>query len=189
MKPDLKNSGEDEGRRRGRGPLWFLAGVIVAVALIIAVPSIRHALKHVKTVVTEQAAASKGKHANAPAAKSAGTSTSGFDFYRLLSHPTQILTSGESDEVKTPPANSGSVTQPGAYVLQVASVRNAKDAEALKAQLALWGIRAEVQTVNVQGDTWHRVRIGPVNDLQALNALRDKLDAHKLHPLLIRVGN
>ncbi len=188
MRPDLKNSGEDNGRR-GRGPLWFLAGIIVAVVIIIAFPSIRHALKHAGTSAAKQADALKEKLAKSPGAKNAGTSASGFDFYRLLSHPTQILTPGESDEVKTPPAATSSVTQPGAYIVQVASLRHGKDAEALKAQLALWGISAEVQQVDVQGETWHRVRIGPVKDLKTLNALRDKLAAHKLRPLLIRVGN
>lgn len=189
MKPDLKDSGEDDGRRRGRGPLWFIAGGVVAVVLVIAFPSIRNALKHAGTSAAKQADALKEKLTKAPATKSTGSSASGFDFYHMLSHPTQILTSGESDEVKTPSASSSAVTQPGAYVLQVASLRNARDAEALKAQLALWGISSDVQQVNVQGETWHRVRIGPIKDLKTLNALREKLGAHKLRPLLIRVGN
>lgn len=189
MKPDLKDSGED-GRRRARGPLWFIAGAVVAVVFVVAFPEIRHAFRHAETSAAKQAGELKERliqKTQKPA--SAKTSSSGFDFYRLLSHPTQILTPGESDEVKSPPTASVAVTQPGAYVLQVASLRNAKDAEALKARLALWGVEAQVQRVDVQGETWHRVRIGPIKDLQTLNALREKLDAHKLHPLLIRVGN
>ena len=39
--------------------------------------------------------------------------------------------------------------------------RQAGDADQMKANLALLGMSAKIQTVNVNGATWHRVRIGP----------------------------
>ncbi len=194
MKPDLKHR-DTEKPRRGGGLLWFVAGGIVAVILIFAVPAIRHTLEHAKTSTVEHAKAlNKSLHEKTtakPAKTSAGASAAAprFDFYQLLKHPTQILTSHESDEVKGEPDSHASVTQSGSYILQVASLRNGADAEKFKAQLALWGISSHVQKVKVQKETWHRVRIGPVKNLAKLNALREKLAQHHIKPLLIRVAD
>ncbi|MEM7053551.1 MAG: SPOR domain-containing protein [Pseudomonadota bacterium] len=60
------------------------------------------------------------------------------------------------------------------YMIQVGSFRNGRDAEALKARLAMLGQVASVQTVNVDGSTMHRVRLGPFNASQA-NRTRQQL--------------
>lgn len=174
----------EDGRRRSSGFFWFVAGGLVAVVLIYAVPMFRGSLRHAEDSTLRHAKTLGEKITSAPAGATGGH----FDFYQLLSHPTQILTSSESKEVRQS-GETGPVAQPGAYILQVASFRDQKDAQALKAQLALWGIAADVQLVQVQGETWHRVRVGPVSDLATLNDLRRRLAAHKLQPLLIRVGN
>ncbi|MGH8426585.1 MAG: SPOR domain-containing protein [Gammaproteobacteria bacterium] len=179
------------GKRKsaGTGPLWFVAGGLLAVLVIFGFPALRDAFQHVGHSTAQHAEALKGKLVETTTVPPAtGATAAQFDFYQLLSHPTQILTSRETREVQ-PSATSNSVATPGAYILQVASFRADKDAEALKAQLALWGVSASVQPVNVQGETWHRVRVGPVSDLAALNTLRSKLAAHKLQPLVMRVGN
>jgi len=49
----------------------------------------------------------------------------------------------------------------GALVVQVAALRTAADAQALKARLAGLGLTAHVQTTRVNNDTVHRVRLGP----------------------------
>ncbi len=168
--------------------LWFIAGGTVAVVLIFAFPAIKATLHHAERATVVQAGKLKQKLSRAPHVATTTTARGPhFDFYQLLAHPTQILTSTETREVATAPSTKP-VAQPGSYVLQVASFRDAHDAQALKAQLALWGVPAVVQPVTVQGETWHRVRVGPVTDLAKLNALRDKLSAHKLSPLLIRLN-
>ena len=43
--------------------------------------------------------------------------------------------------------------------------------------------------MEVQDETWHRVRIGPLSDLSKINGLRDKLAQHKLHAIVIHAGN
>ncbi len=187
MKPDLKEP-QENGKRRGSGFLWFIAGGVIAVILVVAFPGIKRALHHAETS-TLQHAKSLGKKLSKTRPGAASTSSGPhFDFYQLLKHPTQILTSGESREVATPPATQP-VAQAGSYILQVASFRDAKAAEALKAQLALWGIQSNVQSVEVQSETWHRVRIGPLSDLGKINGLRDKLARHKLHAIVIHAGN
>lgn len=186
MKPDLKDPRES-GHRRGGGVLWFIAGIVVAVIVLVAFPGIKHALHHAEKSTLEHAGALKNKLGKTRPGNAATSSGPHFDFYQLLKHPTQILTSGESSEVETPSANQP-LARAGSYILQVASFRDAKSAKALKAQLALWGIHASVQAVSVQNETWHRVNIGPLSDLDKLNAVRSQLAKHQLHALVIHAG-
>lgn len=188
MKPDLKEP-RDAGRKHGgRGVLWFVAGGIFAIILIVAFPGIKKALHHAEQTTLEHAHDLGKKLGKTRPGKAATAGGPHFDFYQLLKHPTQILTSGESSEVATPPSTRP-VAEAGSYILQVASFRDDKSAEALKAQLALWGIQSDVQAVKVQDETWHRVRIGPMDDLNKLNALRTQLAKHQLHPIVIHAGH
>ena len=83
----------------------------------------------------------------------------------------QARQTGAQQSGSTPnlPANDSQ-----SYMIQVGSFRSARDAEALKARLAMLGQVASVQTVNVDGSTMHRVRLGPFNASQA-NRTRQQL--------------
>ena len=56
-------------------------------------------------------------------------------------------------------------------------------------QLALAGIESKVQKVTVDSDTWHRVRVGPITNLDELNRLRARLRQADVDALVIRVGD
>lgn len=77
-------------------------------------------------------------------------------------------------------AQAAKELQPGeAYQIQVASFRNQQDAHRLRTKLAGLGIyEARVQSV-VGGDEreWHRVHIGPYEDLEHLEKVRESLRA------------
>ena len=75
------------------------------------------------------------------------------------------------------------------YVLQAGSYRNESDANRVRAQLALQGVDAKVQRVAVDADVWHRVRIGPISNLDELNKVRRQLQAAEVDALVIRVGD
>ncbi len=77
-------------------------------------------------------------------------------------------------------------TDTGTYLLQVGSFRQAGDAEQLKARLALIGIVARIQTVNVNEATWHRVRIGPVNGARKADDLRNQLADNGIDSLVMK---
>ncbi|HUO96702.1 MAG TPA: SPOR domain-containing protein, partial [Steroidobacteraceae bacterium] len=80
-------------------------------------------------------------------------------------------------------------TRPGTYVLQAGSYRNLADADRIRAQLALAGVESKVQKVTVDTDTWHRVRIGPITNLDELNRIRTRLKQADVDALVIRVGD
>jgi cell division protein FtsN len=49
-------------------------------------------------------------------------------------------------------------------------------------------VESKIQKVTVDTDTWHRVRIGPITDLQKLEETRSKLRGAQIEALVIRVG-
>ena len=76
----------------------------------------------------------------------------------------------------------------GQFVLQVGSFSKAGDAERLKANLALLGLSAHIQTVQINGsDTWHRVRAGPFGDLQSVNGARGRIRANDMDGIVLKV--
>ena len=79
--------------------------------------------------------------------------------------------------------------KPGHYVVQVASFRNVKDADGLKAKLILLGFEPVVQGVVISGnEKRYRVRLGPYSDRDALEAARVQLKANGHdEPLVLRV--
>jgi len=81
------------------------------------------------------------------------------------------------------------IERPGVYVLQAGSYRNLSDAERVQAQLAKQGVDAKVQRVAIDNDVWHRVRVGPISDMNELNRVRKQLQAAELDALVIQIGD
>ncbi|MEE8339907.1 MAG: SPOR domain-containing protein [Xanthomonadales bacterium] len=77
-------------------------------------------------------------------------------------------------------------TDTASYLLQVGSFRQASDAEQLKARLALIGIVARIQTVEVNNATWNRVRIGPVSGARKADELRNQLADNGIDSLVMK---
>ena len=81
------------------------------------------------------------------------------------------------------------VVEPGVYVLQAGSFSTHGDADRRRAELALHGIESSIQRVTIDDRTYHRVRIGPTDDLDELNLLRSRLRAAEIDVLRIRLGD
>ncbi|MFN2308243.1 MAG: SPOR domain-containing protein [Gammaproteobacteria bacterium] len=110
-----------------------------------------------------------------------------YDFYTILPGmevvvPEQSLPEKTREGVRP-------VEAPGTYVLQAGSFRSHPQADQLKARLALLGLKSEIQVVTIDNrETWHRVRVGPFKDLNALNAARARLKENRLDAILLRVS-
>lgn len=75
-----------------------------------------------------------------------------------------------------------------AYVLQAGSFKDYKEADRLKASLALQGIVAKIEKVELKGDqVWHRVRIGPITSEREMNRIRGRLRAQSIEPVMFKV--
>src|SRR5688572_19749153 len=110
-----------------------------------------------------------------------------YDFYDMLPN-FEVVVPEKDREVKRD-VRTTRIDRPGVYVLQAGSYRNVADAQRVRAQLNLQGIDAKVQRVAVDNDVWHRVRVGPISELNELNRVRKQLQAADVDGLVIRVGD
>lgn len=109
-----------------------------------------------------------------------------FDFYDMLPNFEVIIPEQDTDVVKD--RQPRAVVEPGVYVLQAGSFSQYEDADRRRAELALQGIESTVQRVAIDDRTYHRVRIGPVTNLEELNLLRSRLRQANIDVLRIRVA-
>ncbi len=176
--------------KRARGWLWFMAGLLIGVVGTIfaeiqeyfsaegVVQAVREATSSNRSEASAEGEAQKpGKKAERPR----------FEFYTLLPEmevavPEHELTGGGTAASRK--VENDDVT----YVLQAGSFRQLAQADRLKAELALIGMPAKIQTVSIEGGSkWHRVRVGPFANLQALNEARSELQGNGLKVMVLKV--
>lgn len=104
-----------------------------------------------------------------------------FDFYKLLKESEVPV------PVMEPTTTAKESTEISLYVLQVASFKKASDAEQLRAELILLNLDATVETAKVRnGETWHRVLVGPFDSRSKLAKARSILISNKLEALVLK---
>ena len=110
-----------------------------------------------------------------------------FTFYDILPN-VEILTDERRPEFRADTAPRA-VEEPGVYVLQAGSFSTHADADRRRAELALHGIESHIQRVKLNDRDYHRVYIGPTEDLDELNMLRSRLRAAQIDVFRIRLGD
>ena len=184
-----KTSKRKTTRRKKSEPLagwiWMLFGLTVglAVAAAIYINDRQPQSATAKPVVEETPVTKPAKQPKAAQTEDDGPR---FDFYEML--PKFELVIPEQDLEARPDVTAADVEAPGAYVLQAGSFSTFEDADRMKARLALLGVVSRIQKVSVDERTFHRVRIGPVEDLNTLNGLRDQLREARVEVMVIRVA-
>lgn len=134
-----------------------------------------------------------------------------FEFYKLLPDqevgvpapeqnieptPAKHPSTGSSTNAEHPRPQQTTATTPrntqgtsAGYLLQAGSFRHLDEADQLKAKLALLGVEASIQNVELaRGETWHRVRVGPFSDRQHLSEIRERLQENKIHTIVLKHG-
>ncbi len=105
-----------------------------------------------------------------------------YDFYTLLrERETQVSDKELAEKVRAEAAQPAATTPAPAaaprerYLLQAGAFRDLRDADAVKARIALAGLQARVETANVNGAPVHRVRLGPYASASELEAAKRQL--------------
>lgn len=190
--------------RNGNGaPGWILFGsgvVIGAVLCAIVVlggyaPSLR---RHDQPQPNPQATAPQASAPGIADQAAKDTSKPTFDFYSVLPEKevvipdAQLSAQAKAEQQKAAAANNaGTATTSNAaagsgYLLQVGSFPSSADADSMKAKLALQGFTANVQPVNINGQTWHRVRLGPFASATDLEAAKQRLSSAGIHAIALK---
>lgn len=185
MPRDYVNSGKKE-KKPGQLPgwVWMLGGLTIGLFVAFLVylnnnthPSQRGGLsKVIKDTIEDVRDVKKHPPAQSPPPPSKAPEKIApkprFDFYEILPEievlvPDQELSPGKE---KTNPLDPNFE-----YTLQAGAFRSVEEADRLKAKLALQGVTGTIQTITNEKGTWHRVRIGPLRDLDTLNKTRSRL--------------
>lgn len=92
-----------------------------------------------------------------------------FEFYTILSELEVFVPEPEIESKQTQQATASNdkkiktdnISETKKYILQAGSFKSLADAERHKATLALLGVQSTIQSVAINNEHWHRVRIGP----------------------------
>jgi cell division protein FtsN len=151
--------------------VWLFTGVVTGLFL-----AFLYHLASIKTT-TPQPRAVEAK----PAPRSSKPSTK-YDFYTLL--PDKEVVDATTPRPKTTPKPDG---KPDTFLIQTGSFRSAQDADRRRAELILLGLDVKVQAVELGGEIWHRVQIGPLDSDAKLDAAKTTLSENKVEYLVTRL--
>ena len=193
MPADYKSMGTTPEKKPLSGFVWLLGGLVIGlfVALLVYLdkqPENPVSFSEAVQVELEKIKrnSTKEKKTEQPAQKI----KTRFDFFTILPEmevfiPEHELQSSDSENA----SDEHTIEEAGkSYILQAGSFKNLSDADRLKASLSLLGLEANIQSVTVNNQKWHRVRTGPyasTKDLyHSLNLL--KQNGIKALPLEIK---
>jgi len=172
------------------GWVWMIFGLAIglSVALVIWLQQNAPAVPEAVPVVRQAPPPSPvlDDNGEAPAAAAESAPESRFDFYRMLPSFEVVIPEQEPDV--TTDNEPQAVVESGTYILQAGSFSSHNDADRRRAQLALQGIESTIQRVAIEDKTYHRVRIGPIDDLDELNLLRSRLREANIDVLRIKLS-
>ena len=103
-----------------------------------------------------------------------------YDFYSVL--PEMEVVIPKEELAQQAARNSKEYT----YILQVASYKTLADAEALKAQIAFSGQIAYIESIDVNGAQWFRVRVGPFDSSREADKQKRQLESSGHKPLVLK---
>jgi cell division protein FtsN len=182
-KKTSRQRGASRGRQRTPAWLWLLTGILIGLGSAyylwakgyIPSPPVQ------QPVVSDPAP----KKAEPPIAEQVAEQPE-YDFFTVLPEmevtvPEQELAARQESEDASRSPESADL-----YLLQVGSFRQNSDADQMKARLALLGMVAQIQSVTVNENTWHRVRVGPVQGSRAADDMRQRLAENGIDSLVMK---
>lgn len=185
--------------------LWLLAGLVLGVALSAAAiyGGLAPRLQPGQAGPQPQTPTGAAGVGDEPTAPATGSGRRQYDFYTVLPEmevlmpdselQAQIRAETQAPAPATPTAGDTTATAPVVpppssqrYRLQAGSYRDPRPAEEQKARLALLGISASVQSVNINGSTWHRVYVGPFTSAAEVEQAKQRLAAEGYDAITVR---
>ena len=131
----------------------------------------------------EKAATEPGKGVVKPDEKTAQQAEKPrFEFYKILPGAEEPVTVQQIKQA----AKSGAPAEN--YLLQAGSFQNPADADNLKARLALIGVEANIEPIDLpEKGTWYRVRVGPYTKVEEINRVRQNLAQNGIEASLVKI--
>ena len=170
--------------------VWMIFGLAIGLSVALAIfvndrtrGTAMHPVAREPARVAEEAPSTVTGKGDAVTAEEAEPR---FTFYDMLPNFEVVIPDQEPEVSKD--REPQAILEPGLYVLQAGSFSRYADADRRRATLAMQGIESVIQRVTIDDKTYHRVRIGPISDLEELNILRARLRAANIDVLRIKLG-
>ncbi|HBE92294.1 MAG TPA: hypothetical protein DDW55_07105 [Gammaproteobacteria bacterium] len=110
-----------------------------------------------------------------------------FDFYTVLPEYETVIDEKQYQR-ETRKTQTETKSSSAAYVLQAASYSSFKDADKLKAKLALNGLTSKIEKVTVAGKgNFYRVRLGPYSNAGTMRDVDKRLKSLGIKPMHLKV--
>lgn len=110
-----------------------------------------------------------------------------FDFYTILPEKEVIVPDHEiNTRAREERVGQAKITS---YILQAGSFREFKDADSLRAKLALMGIESKVEKAKVGNVVWNRVKMGPYTQMASVSTIRGRLRENGIDVVVMEVGH
>lgn len=138
----------------------------------------------------DQLISSLGAGANTPAARAPAAPAPGTTVTPTKPAPTtapsaSAAASSTGTSAPSPPKPVTNAAQ-ATYYLQAGAFRSEADALAMQARILLMGLPVAIEKAQVNGETIHRVRVGPFKGIDAMNASRTQLNQEKIVTSVVR---
>lgn len=109
-----------------------------------------------------------------------------FDFYTILPEKEVVVPDYEIN-TRTREERVGQAKKAN-YIMQAGSFKEFKDADGLRAKLALMGIESRVEKAKVGNVTWHRVKMGPYDRMASVSSIRARLRQNGIDVIVTEAG-
>lgn len=179
-----RKAGRKKKQQQTAGWVWLMAGLSIGLTIAAGI--------YIQDRTNAAALVEKNKEAPSQSVAetselAADSTRDEYDFYKWLQEQNYRVPDEDFRGKPKPPPQS--IEDPGSYVFQVMSFSTNADADGLKAMLALNGIVAHIQEVEVDGEARHRVLIGPLSDLSNVNRTLSQLISLNFSPITIKVSD
>ncbi len=200
MSRDYKPSPERSKNTSKGNPLFtgLLIGILMGVAASLGVvmfikggesPFAQQTSNEITKSVSEKMqdkAKAEQANADAMAETNPDSTQNRFDFYTILPGSESKVSAEEEIKIKEETPEPALQIN---YYLQVGAFQTGEEADNMKAKLALQGFEAVVQTATTADKAiWHRVRVGPLNNLDQINKTKTDLLKNGFKADLIKVN-
>lgn len=161
------------------GYVWMLAGLVIGLFAAFLVFLSKQPAENINFTESVKQELQKAREQDAVEVNETDTTDSSdpekpatskprFEFYTILSELEVFVPEPEIENKQKQQAAASNdkkikagISETKKYILQAGSFKNLADAERHKATLALLGVQSTIQSVAINNDQWHRVRIGP----------------------------
>jgi cell division protein FtsN len=196
MLGDFRHRAERRSRHSARDWRAFAAGFLVGT-ICLGLAWLTFGTRECPELATATAPVTPAQPAGARSESAVTAPEPKFAYPQLLEKQEVVVTDADTErraETASPaPAvgkDDGKAKSPpptdGTLLVQVAALRTAADAQALKARLAGLGLAAQVQPTQINNDTVYRVRLGPYGNLAQAKDAQARLQRAGYASIVVR---